>query len=106
MINAVSSISSSLANGAIDALRSSTATGPGAAEAAATSFGDMLAQVSTGAVQTLRTAEATSIAGMQGKASVQQVVDTVMSAQETLQTALSIRDKAVAAFQQITQMAI
>jgi len=46
------------------------------------------------------------MAGIEGKASVQQVVDSVMSAERTLQTGIAIRDKAVAAYQQISQMQI
>lgn len=46
------------------------------------------------------------MAGIQGKASAQQVTDGVMSAERTLQTALAIRDKAVAAYQQVSQMPI
>jgi flagellar hook-basal body complex protein FliE len=46
------------------------------------------------------------MAGLQGKASVQQVAESVMGAERTLQTSLAIRDKAVAAYQQISQMQI
>jgi flagellar hook-basal body complex protein FliE len=44
--------------------------------------------------------------GLEGKANVQQVVENVMSAERTLQTTLAIRDKTVAAWQQISQMPI
>ena len=47
-------------------------------------------------METLRAGEAAALAGMQGKASVQQVVEAVMSAEQTLQTAIAIRDKVVA----------
>lgn len=70
------------------------------------SFSDMMAQVATNAVDTLKAGEASSIAGIQGKASVQQVVEAVMSAEQTLQTAIAIRDKVVAAYQEIARMAI
>ena len=71
-----------------------------------TSFGDMLSQVASDAVGTLRKGEATAISGIEGKASVQQVVEAVMNAQQTLQTAIAIRDKVVAAYQEISRMAI
>jgi flagellar hook-basal body complex protein FliE len=64
-------------------------------------FGQVLAQVSSDAVNTIKTGEATSIAGLQGT-----VVQAVMSAEQTLQTAIAIRDKVVAAYQEITRMAI
>ena len=70
------------------------------------SFSDALAGVASSAADGLRTAEATSILGLQGKASVQEVVESVMNAQQSLQTAIAIRDKAVAAYQSLTQMAI
>lgn len=70
------------------------------------SFSDMMAQVATTAVDTMKAGEAASIAGIQGKASVQQVVEAVMSAEQTLQTAIAIRDKVVAAYQEIARMAI
>jgi len=96
------------------ALRSSAATAPtGATSAAAparaiagTDFADMLAGISGQAVTSLKGAEATAITGIQGKASVQHVVQSIMAAEETLQTALAVRDKVVAAYQEISRMAI
>ncbi len=70
------------------------------------SFSDMMKEVATSAVDTLKAGEAASISGIQGKASVQQVVEAVMSAEQTLQTAIAIRDKVVAAYQEIARMAI
>ena len=51
-------------------------------------------------------AETMSMAGIQGKASVQQVVEAVMSAEQTLQGAVAIRDKVVAAYLEISRMQI
>ncbi len=45
------------------------------------------------------------MSGLEGKANVQQVVE-VSCRRATLQTTLAIRDKAVAAWQQISQTAI
>ena len=58
------------------------------------------------AIADLRAGEAASIAGMEGKMSVQQVVEAVMSAEKSLQTALAVRDKVVSAYQEIGRMAI
>jgi flagellar hook-basal body complex protein FliE len=69
-------------------------------------FGEMLTQVASDAVATLKKGEATAISGIEGKASVQQVVEAVMNAQQTLQTAIAIRDKVVSAYQDISRMAI
>jgi flagellar hook-basal body complex protein FliE len=43
---------------------------------------------------------------MQGKMPVQQVVEAVLSAEQSLQTAIAVRDKVVAAYQEISHMAI
>jgi flagellar hook-basal body complex protein FliE len=86
--------------------------GPAAAEAvkstaaAGSDFGHVMAKVAADALQNVKTAETMSVGGIEGKADLQSVVQSVMSAQESLQTALAIRDKSVAAFQEITRMAI
>ena len=94
-----------LAASAVQTLTMSPAAPPNTAAAGA-SFGDIMAQASSDALTTLKTAETTSMTGLEGKANVQQVVENVMSAERTLQTTLAIRDKAVAAYQQISQMQI
>jgi flagellar hook-basal body complex protein FliE len=113
MISAVSSISSMIdrvgpsagvQSGGVQGI-AGAATGA-VSGAGAASFGDMMAQVASTAVDTLKAGEAASIQGIQGKASVQQVVEAVMSAEQTLQTAIAIRDKVVAAYQEISRMAI
>jgi flagellar hook-basal body complex protein FliE len=108
MISAVSSISSMIDSPAAVTAVPAFGTAPPAAGAVASSvsFSDMMAQVATSAVDTMKAGEAASIAGIQGKASVQQVVEAVMSAEQTLQTAIAIRDKVVAAYQEIARMAI
>ncbi len=70
------------------------------------SFGQVLTDVSARAADDLKAGEATAISGLQGKASVQQVVELVMGAEQSLNTALAIRDKAVSAYQSLSQMAI
>ncbi|ACB97206.1 flagellar hook-basal body complex protein FliE [Beijerinckia indica] len=71
-----------------------------------TDFSAILSQVTNQAVDNLKTAEAASISGLQGKASVQQVVESMMTAQQSLQTAIAVRDKVVSAYQSISQMPI
>lgn len=71
-----------------------------------TDFGSVLSQVASDAVDKLKTGEATAISGVQGKASVQQVVQSVMDAQQSLQTAVAVRDKVVSAYQEVTRMQI
>jgi flagellar hook-basal body complex protein FliE len=93
----------------------SSVTGPSAiARPAATAgtndtdvdFGAMLTQLASNAANAVRHAETTSIAGIQGAASVQQVVEAVMAAEQTLQGAVAIRDKVVAAYLELSRMQI
>lgn len=79
------------------------------AQAASSTSGDftsMLAQLSNDTVNKLNTSETMSVAGISGKATTQSVVEAVMSAQEALQTAVAVRDKAVSAFQEVSRMSI
>ena len=78
----------------------------GAGPAASGDFADIMAQLATGVRDSLRAGEAASIAGMQGRASAQQVVEAVMSAEQSLQTAVAIRDKVVSAYLELSRMAI
>lgn len=70
------------------------------------SFSSMLSSLTGDTVGKLKTSETMSVAGIEGKASTQSVVEAVMQAQESLQTALAVRDKAVAAFQDLSRMSI
>ena len=109
MIDAIASLASSIVPTLAVAPLNNFASGPAATTAAAATdggFSQMLSQVATDAVQTLKTAEASSMGGIQGKVSTQKVVESVMQAQETLQTTLAIRDKVVSAYQEISRMAI
>jgi flagellar hook-basal body complex protein FliE len=96
---------------ALDAKRiDSLGTATGGASAPATTggadFGSVLAKVTTDAVDAVKGAESASISGIRGDASTQAVVDAVMGAERALQTAVVIRDKVVAAYQEIARMAI
>ena len=79
---------------------------PAANAEAGADFGTMLMQMTSEAANVVRNAEATSVAGIQGRASVQQVVEAVMSAEQTLQGAVAIRDKVVAAYLELSRMQI
>ena len=69
-------------------------------------FSQVLGQVFNDAVGTVQSGEAAAIQGLQGSAPPFKVVESVMAAQRTLQSALAIRDKAVSAYQEISRMAI
>lgn len=71
-----------------------------------TDFGTVLGQMTLDAISTLRASEQTAVAGVRGEATAQQVVEAVMSAEQTLQTSIAIRDKVVAAYLEVSRMAI
>lgn len=104
MIDALSSLRS-LAVGGTEAAASTQVT-RAAAAVQGPDFASVLAEVAAEGLQTLKTGEATALAGLQGKASVQEVVQAVMSTEQTLQAAIAIRDKVVAAYQEISRMAM
>jgi flagellar hook-basal body complex protein FliE len=93
--------------GGTSSVQGSTATKKSAAVAEPSEdFGSMLTRMATDTIDTLKNAEAVSISGIKDKASVQQVVESVMAAEESLQTALAIRDKVVSAYLEVSRMAI
>ncbi len=69
-------------------------------------FSAVMADVSQRLFDNLAQGEAAGIAGVQGKAAVQDVVQAVMSAEQSLTLAMAVRDKVVAAYQQVSQMPI
>ena len=75
-------------------------------DAASPSFASVLAQAASRTVGTLQQAEQISVDALQGKADMRQVADAVMSAEQSLQAAVSIRDKIVSAYLEVSRMAI
>jgi flagellar hook-basal body complex protein FliE len=78
---------------------------PKSGAAAGSSFDKIFDQVGD-VINNLKAGEAAAISGLEGQTSVQNVVESVMTAERSLQTAISIRDKLVSAYQSISQMAI
>lgn len=106
MIGAIPLVGSVLGASAADSVQAAGKSSVTTAANAIGDFGQMLTQVANDAVGSLKAGEATAISGLQGKATVQQVVQAVSDAQSSLQTALAVRDKAVSAYQDITRMTI
>jgi len=69
-------------------------------------FQAMFARVASAARDSLRTGEASAIAGVKGEAPVQDVVTAVMTAEQQLRAAITVRDRVVAAYQEISRMQI
>jgi flagellar hook-basal body complex protein FliE len=107
MIDGISALTASGASGVTTAsLGAPAAAAPSPDASAGASFSQVMSQVSGDVVGNLKAAEAASIQGLQGAAPVHKVVEAIMSAQRSLQSSLALRDKAVAAYQEISRMAI
>ncbi|AVH40656.1 MULTISPECIES: flagellar hook-basal body complex protein FliE [Agrobacterium] len=70
------------------------------------SFASVLGNISVDAMNNLKKAEVASFEGIQGKANTREVVDAMLSAEQSLQTAIALRDKIVSAYLDITKMQI
>jgi flagellar hook-basal body complex protein FliE len=70
------------------------------------SFADMLKDGATSTIDTLRQSEKVSFDALQGRADTREVVDAVMSAEQSLQAAISIRDKIVSSYLEVSRMQI
>lgn len=71
-----------------------------------TSFATMLGDAATRVATNLEQAEQLSVQALQGKGDMRAVVDAVMSAEQSLQAAVAIRDKIVSSYLEISRMAI
>ncbi|CAO3381707.1 flagellar hook-basal body complex protein FliE [Azospirillum argentinense] len=77
-----------------------------AASASESSFGAFLDRQVSQAVETLNEGERMSVAAVAGKAGTHEVVRSVLAAEMTVQTVVSIRDRMVQAYQDVMRMAI
>jgi flagellar hook-basal body complex protein FliE len=77
-----------------------------AADGATPDFASMLAGIASEAIDKTRAAEATALQGVKGRASVEEVVSTIMEAERSLQTALAVRDKIAQAYLELSRMGI
>ena len=78
----------------------------GAVAPSAANFGETFASVAAAARDTLRAGEAAAISGISGDNGVQDVVEALMSAEQQLRAAIAVRDRVVAAYQEISRMQI
>jgi flagellar hook-basal body complex protein FliE len=106
MIPPIGSLGSRIVEGAgaslgnLDDNDTQTTTGVG------TSFATMLGAAAKRVGDNLNNAEQLSLKALQGDADTRTVVDAVMSAEQSLQAAVAIRDKVVSAYLEISRMAI
>ncbi len=79
---------------------------PEAESAAAASFSEALSNAAGNTINKMENAEKLSVAALQGGADMRDAVDAVMSAEQTLKAAISVRDKIVQSYLDISRMAI
>lgn len=109
MIAAVSGVGPQAGSGIADAGRIGGGGAIGRADASAameTDFAQLLGEAVANLATTLKQAETVSVGGIQGSIPMQEVVETVMGAEQSLQAAIAVRDKIVAAYLEISRMAI
>lgn len=75
-------------------------------QASGPSFGELVNNVISQAIQTSHKAESEMTAHAKGKADLLDVVTAVSSAQTSLQAVVAVRDQVIAAYQQIMQLQI
>jgi flagellar hook-basal body complex protein FliE len=80
--------------------------GPEQGNAPMTNFGEVMKAQVTDAIQSSRVAEQRSGDAALGKADLQQVVEAVTAAELNLSTVTAVRDRVVAAYQEIMRMTI
>ena len=73
---------------------------------AGTDFASVFKQMASEAALVLKAGESAAIQGVRGQMGTQEVVEAVMAAEQTLQTAIAVRDKVVAAYLELSRMAI
>ncbi len=69
-------------------------------------FGEVMAEMAGGVVGRLNQAEYISMKAVQGEANTREVVDALMTAEQSLNTAIAIRDKIVTAYLEVARMQI
>ena len=70
------------------------------------SFGETLARAGTATVDRLAAAEGMAVQGMAGRVDPHAVVEALAAAELALETAVTVRDKAVEAYQEILRMPV
>ena len=75
-------------------------------QSATPSFGQLLAQTVTDAVDASKASETVSIQAAAGQVDLQDVVEAVNAAEISLQTVVSVRDRVISAYQEVMRMPI
>ena len=110
MIDSVTGVKSLFSTGGLSGVANETSNTVSAAAAQGTgagmSFAQVMGDMASDMAGALKLSETKSFEAIQGKASTREVVDAVMNAEQTLQTAIAIRDKVVTAYLEVARMQI
>lgn len=110
MIESIKGVNGLFPNSALTGVETGASNGVTAAAAQGTgtqmSFAQVMGDMASEMANSLKTSETKSFEAIQGKATTREVVDAVMNAEQSLQTAIAIRDKVVNAYLEITKMQI
>ncbi len=79
---------------------------PEEGEAPAETFAALLKTAVTGAIETANRGERMSLAAINDRADITEVVTAVAEAELTLQTVVAVRDRVIGAYQDVMRMAI
>jgi flagellar hook-basal body complex protein FliE len=95
-------------NSAINAYANANRIASGAAATAGSGedFGKMLQKAAVGVIDSLNKSEQTSLQAVTGKADLTAVTEAVTNAEMALQTVVAVRDRVIAAYQDIIKMPI
>ncbi|MCM2472808.1 flagellar hook-basal body complex protein FliE [Rhizobium sp. CG5] len=112
MIDSINSVSSLTLTNGLEGLSTETVN-TGMQTGAATpgmstgmSFSSVLGDMATQAMDNIKQAEVSSFEGIKGTANTREVVDAVLAAEQSLQTAIALRDKIVSAYLEVSKMQI
>jgi flagellar hook-basal body complex protein FliE len=96
-INLLGNVAEQLGKG-VSAAQAGASAGP--------SFGSLVSEAATRTIDRLENAETVSMKALRGEADTREVVDAVMSAEQSLQAAIAIRDRIINAYLEVSRMAI
>jgi flagellar hook-basal body complex protein FliE len=91
---------------AADAVGTGKPSAPAASESSEGSFASLVTDSLKGAVNESRQAETLSMKQIAGEADLKDVIAAVANAEQTLETVVAVRDKVLAAYQDILKMPI
>lgn len=91
---------------AVNAYANATRMAQGAAPKGGADFGELLKKAAGDFVGTLDKGEQTSMQAVTGKADLTAVTEAVTNAETALQTVVAVRDRVIAAYQDIIKMPI